>query len=123
MTHQQRTFLLRLGASLLVVVALLSSLRVGAQDAREALGPKDAPGNAKWKKGPHPLTRLMAERNSSLRAELRGKHPRVYVTEEELEALRTRARTTHREIWRRALENVRALKKEPPPAPAQARRA
>ncbi|MBV9927782.1 MAG: heparinase II/III family protein [Acidobacteria bacterium] len=98
--------------------------RTGAQDSREALGPKDAPGAAAaWKKSPHPLTRLMAERNSALRAELRGKHPRVYVTEEEIDALRTRARTTHRDIWRRALENVRALKTEPAPAPAQERRA
>src|SRR5215213_6347731 len=87
--------------------------RVVAQDAREALGPKDAAGSAKWKKEPHPLTRLMAERNSTLRAELRGKHPRVYVTAEEIESLRARARTTHKDIWRRALANVRALKEGP----------
>lgn len=123
MTLQRRTLLLTVGASLLLVAALLSPFRAGAQDAREALGPRDAPGDARWKKGPHPLTTLMAERNSTLRAELRGKHPRVYVTGEELEALRTRARTTHRELWRRALQNVRALQSAPPPAPAQARRA
>ena len=127
MTRQQRTLLLRLCASLLLVGATAFNLTARhtshAQDAREALGPKDAPGGAKWKKGPHPLTRLMAERNSTLRAELRGKHPRVYVTGEEIEALRTRARTTHKDIWLRALQDVRALKREPPPAPAQARRA
>jgi hypothetical protein len=126
MTRQQRTSLSRLCACLVLFTALVSpavSFRAGAQDAREALGPKDAPGNAKWKKGAHPLTRLMAERNSALRPELRGKHPRVYVTEEGVAALRKRAGTTHRELWRRALENVRALKREPAPAPAQARRA
>ena len=127
MTRQQRTLLLRLCVSLLLVGATAFNATPRhtsrAQDAREALGPKDAPGGAKWRKEPHPLTRLMAERNSTLRAELRGKHPRVYVTDEELEALRTRARTTHRELWRRALQNVRALQREPPPAPAQARRA
>src|SRR5215207_7345344 len=123
MTRQPRTLLPRLRASLFVVAALLFPFRTGAQDAREALGPRDAPGNAKWKKEPHPLARLMGERNSTLRAELRGQHPRVYVTDEGIEALRTRARTTHREQWRRALQNVRALKREPPPAPAQARRA
>jgi hypothetical protein len=108
----------------LCVSVSLSSipLRTGAQDAREALGPRDAPGDAGWKKEPHPLARLMAERNSTLRPELRGKHPRVYVTAEEIEALRQRARTTHRELWQRALANVRALKNEPPPAPAQGRR-
>src|SRR5215208_998593 len=122
MTRQQRT--LQLCTSLFVVAALLFPFGSLAQDAREALGPRDAPaGGAKWKKGPHPLTRLMGERNSTLRPELRGKHPRVYVTDEGIEALRTRARTTHRELWRRALQNVRALKREPPPAPAQARRA
>jgi hypothetical protein len=94
MTRQRRTFLSRLSASLFVVAALLSPFGTAAQDAREALGPKDAPGDSKWKKGPHPLTRLMAERNSSLRAELRGRHPRVYVTDEGLEALRARARRT-----------------------------
>src|ERR671913_419032 len=94
MTRQQRT--LQLCTSLFIVAALLFPSRMGAQDAREALGPKDAPG---------------------------GKHPRVYVTDEGIEALRARARTTHRELWRRALQNVRALEREPPPAPAQARRA
>jgi hypothetical protein len=125
MTRQLRTLRPRLCASLFLVAALLSgvSLRAGAQDARETLGPKDAPGGAKWSKEPHPLTRLMGERNSTLRPELRGKHPRVYVTEDEIEALRKRARTTHREIWRRVLLNVRALKQEPSPAPAQERRA
>lgn len=118
---------LRICASLLLIAALALSFvaprGTRAQDARESLGPKDAPADAKWKKGPHPLMRLMVERNSSLRATLRGKHPRVYVTDEELEALRRRARTTHREVWQRVLLNLRALKNAPPPAPAQARRA
>lgn len=117
---------MRLCASLFLIAALAFSFvspRTNAQDARESLGPKDAPADAKWKKGPHPLTRLMAERNSSLRAELRGKHPRVYVTDEGLKALRARARTTHRDVWQSVLQNLRALKKEPTPAPAQARRA
>ena len=37
--------------------------------------------------------------------------------------LRDRSRTTHRELWQRALQQVRALKTEAPPAPAQERRA
>ncbi|MGH9837603.1 MAG: DUF4962 domain-containing protein [Blastocatellia bacterium] len=70
----------------------------------------------------HPLTELMGKLNSSLRPELRGKHPRVYVTGEGLKQLRERARTTHRDLWLRALQNIRAMKKEPPAPPAQERR-
>lgn len=73
-------------------------------------------------KGPHPLTELMASLNSSLRPELRGKHPRVYVTEEGIAKLRERSKTTSRELWARALQQVRALKKGPPAPPAQERR-
>jgi hypothetical protein len=100
-------------------LALLAAA-VLAQDARETLGPKDKAAQAK---GPHPLTELMGKLNSSLRPELRGKHPRVYVTEDGLKQLRERARTTHRELWQTALQQVRALKQDPPPAPAQERRA
>jgi hypothetical protein len=105
---------------ILLLAALLALSSAFAQDAREALGPKDRPAKANE---PHPLTGLMARLNSSLRPELRGKHPRVYVAEEGLGKLRERARTTHRDLWRRALEQVRALRKDPPPAPAQERRA
>src|SRR6266542_2432494 len=99
---------------------IVSALIVSAQDARESLGPKDKPSQAK---GPHPLTQLMATLNSSLRPELRGKHPRVDVTETEIVKLRERARTTHRDLWQRALRQVRALKKDAPAPPAQERRA
>lgn len=94
---------------------------VAAQDARESLGPKDKPASAKSQE-PHPLTALMSKLNSSLRPELRGKHPRVYVTEEGLAGLRERSRTTHRDLWQRALQQLRALKIEPPAPPAQERR-
>ncbi|MGE0131623.1 MAG: DUF4962 domain-containing protein [Blastocatellales bacterium] len=94
---------------------------VEGQDARESLGPKDKPASGKAQE-PHPLTGLMGKLNSSLRSELRGKHPRVYVTEEGLAKLRERSRSTHRDLWQRALQQLRALKKEPPPAPAQERR-
>ncbi len=111
--QQRLTFLPVLGLAVLAIA-------VCAQDARESLGPKDKAAQAK---GPHPLTELMGKLNSSLRAELRGKHPRVYVTEAGLKSLRERARTTHHELWQNALQQVRALKNEPPPAPAQERRA
>ncbi|HKC62390.1 MAG TPA: DUF4962 domain-containing protein, partial [Pyrinomonadaceae bacterium] len=74
-------------------------------------------------RGPHPITELMTNRNSTLRPELRGQHPRVYVTESELQSLRKRAHTTHRELWQLALQNIRALSVAPPPPPAEERRA
>lgn len=52
-----------------------------------------------------------------LRPELVGVHPRVFVTKEGLEALRTRARTTHRDEWQRVLSGLAARKGAPPPAP------
>jgi Domain of unknown function (DUF4962)/Heparinase II/III-like protein len=110
---QQRTILS------LALWLIVSALTASAQDAHESLGPKDKPAQPK---GPHPLTQLMATLNSSLRPELRGKHPRVYVTDAEIVKLRERSRTTHRDLWQRALQQVRAVKKEPPAPPAQERR-
>ena len=52
-----------------------------------------------------------------LRPELVGVHPRVFVTKDGLEALRARARTTHREEWQRVLAGLAALQAAPPPAP------
>ncbi len=104
---------------LFLFLLVLLSGSVFAQDARESLGPKD---NAKAK-GPHPLADLMRTKTSSLKAELRGVHPRVYVTEAELKQLRQRSQTTHRELWQQALRQIRALRNDPPPAPAQERRA
>lgn len=50
-------------------------------------------------------------------------HPRVFVTAAGLEELRERARTTHREDWRKVLAALPALAGDPPPPPGpQARR-
>jgi hypothetical protein len=105
---------------LLAFWLIFAASNASSQDSRESLGPKDKAAKAR---GPHPLTRLMATLHSSLRPELRGKHPRVYVTEDEIGKLRERSRTTHRDLWRRALSQVRALNQTPPPPPAQERRA
>lgn len=108
--------------STVLITILLCGDMVHPQDAREALGPKDDTSRAAWKKEPHPLNKLESTLNSTLLPQLRGQHPRVYVTATELEDLRRRARTTHREIWQQALQNIRALKVDPPAPPAQARR-
>src|SRR5216684_3005329 len=52
-----------------------------------------------------------------LKAQLEGVHPRVFVTEEELQALRVRGRTTHHEEWSRVIANLTALKGDPPKPP------
>jgi hypothetical protein len=59
-----------------------------------------------------------------LKPELVGVHPRVFVTAAELATLRTRAKTTHREEWRRALASLVSLTRDPEPPPgSQERRA
>jgi hypothetical protein len=59
-----------------------------------------------------------------LKPALVGVHPRVFVTAAELPALRTRAKTTHREEWQRALAALVSLTREPAPPPgSQERRA
>jgi len=108
-----------LAKSLLIAVLALSGT-MAAQDAHETLGPKDNPSAMQSK---HPLTELMATRTSQLRPELVGKHPRVFFNNAELEDLRQRARTTHRELWQEVLKNIRAVREAPPPPPAEERRA
>jgi hypothetical protein len=107
---------------IVAMLVLFSFFISNGQDAREALGPKDT-AKGKLVTGTHPITSLMTNLKSTLRTELRGKHPRVYLTSEALVQLRKRATTTHQEMWQQALSKVRALKSEPPPAPAQERRA
>ncbi|PYS29280.1 MAG: hypothetical protein DMF75_17540, partial [Acidobacteria bacterium] len=105
---------------LLIVTSLISPASSFAQDQRELEAEKIKSNKLK---GEHPLVELMRSRKSSLRPELMGVHPRVYVTDKELDELRQRARTTHRDLWQQALRKVRALKTEPAPPPAQQRRA
>src|SRR5437667_9083244 len=64
----------------------------------------------------------MRTRKPALRSELVGVHPRVYATDKELDDLRQRARTSHRELWQRAISHIRALDSVPPPPPAEQRR-
>src|SRR5215831_1327762 len=106
------------------LILFLSLTLVGptllGQDARELQQEKLTSNKLA---GEHPLLELMRSRKSQLKPELSGVHPRVYVTEKELEQLRVRARTTHRELWQEVVRNVRALRTEPAAPPAQQRRA
>ncbi|MFN2578211.1 MAG: DUF4962 domain-containing protein [Pyrinomonadaceae bacterium] len=109
-------------AGLLALAAVILSSPVVpslAQDARELQQERTASTRLK---GEHPLVELMRIRRSALRPELLGVHPRIYVTEQELAQLRQRARTSHYDLWQRALSHVRALAADPPPPPAEQRR-
>ena len=102
----------------LFTISILS-LPVIAQDARELQQERSSSNKLK---GEHPLLELMRTRNSKLRPELMGVHPRVYMTDKELGELRARAQTTHRELWQQVISHVRALAADPPPPPATGRR-
>jgi hypothetical protein len=104
---------------LLLLSTVMPVLPVSAQDAHELDQERTA---SRKLKGEHPLIELMRTRKSTLRPELLGVHPRVYVTDKELAELRERAHTSHRELWQRALSHVRALESGPPPPPAEKRR-
>src|ERR1700730_14994818 len=88
----------------LTIMASIVAMPSFAQDARELEQERTA---SKKLKGEHPLIELMRTRKSALRTELLGVHPRVYVTDKELAELRQRAHTSHRELWQRAIRNVR----------------
>src|SRR6266849_11219 len=109
MSRTSKKSVLALG---IICVAMLA---VGfAQDDKENLGPKDD----KQSKAVNPITQLMQTVTWQLKPELRGVHPRVFVNAVEIEALRQRAHSTHREMWQATLENLHALKAHPPDAKA-----
>src|SRR5437879_3623485 len=85
-----------------------------AQDDKENLGPKDD----KQSKAVNPITQLMQTVTWQLKPELRGVHPRVFVTAAEIKTLRQRAHSTHQEMWQTTLNNLHALKAHPPDAKA-----
>jgi hypothetical protein len=63
-----------------------------------------------------PFDRLLAK-PVALKPELRGVHPRVFVTKEGFALLRERARTTHAIEWKNVLASLPALKGDPPSPP------
>lgn len=103
---------------LAVLILAFSSIFALAQDAQELSAERAAD---KKLKGEHPLIALMKTKTSALKSELAGKHPRVFVTAEEIEQLKRKTKT-QKELWQTALSRVRALQKEPAPFPAQERR-
>src|SRR5262245_47984403 len=82
---------------------LVAALVLAPTPARAAT-PDDVP----------PFADLLAK-PVALKPGLAGVHPRVFVTRDELAALRARARTDPQ--WQRVLAGLPALKSDPPPVP------
>ena len=102
----------------LVISILLGFSTTFAQDKQELEAEKIA--NAKVK-GEHPLFGLMKTKNSTLLPALKGVHPRVYMTQGEIDRLKLKIKTQP-ELWQTAIARVRALTVEPPKPPAEERR-
>jgi len=96
----------------------LGTASLFAQGANEALGASVDPHSKAM-----PLAAAMKSLHSTLRPELAGVHPRVYFTDAELDALRTKAHGEQKEWWQGQLANLRVLRGTPPPPPAEERRA
>ncbi len=104
--------------AILLVFQISSISFVFAQDKQELEAERVA--NARLK-GEHPLVGLAKTKPSSLKPELVGKHPRVFLTQSEIDALKRKA-TNNKELWQTAISRVRALNIAPPAPPAEARR-
>ena len=89
-----------------------------SQDRQELEAERD--GSSKLK-GEHPLIGLARSKPSSLRSELTGVHPRVFLTQAEIDDLKKKTQSQS-ELWQAVVSRVRALSLEPPKPPAEERR-
>ena len=100
--------------ALIISIFAVSGL---AQDRQEL----EAERQASLKlKGEHPLIALGKSKPSSLKPDLAGVHPRVFLTQTELDKLKAKT-VIQKELWQTALSRVRALTVEPPKPPADPR--
>lgn len=106
----------QVGSLFILMMLLISS--VFAQDAQELEAERIA--NARLK-GEHPLVGLMKTKTSAMRPELKGVHPRVFMTQSDIDALKTKSKNQP-ELWAAAISRVRALNVVPPAPPAEERR-
>jgi len=91
---------------------------VHTQDSQELKAERDASSKLR---GEHPLVAIAKSRPSTLRPELAGVHPRVFLTQVEIDELKKKTQT-QKELWQTALSRVRALTVGPPKPPAEERR-
>ena len=105
--------------SILVVLIIANFFTFAfAQDKQELEAERKA---SERLKGEHPLEQLIKTKTSAIKPELKGVHPRVFMTQSDIDALKAKTKTQP-ELWQTALSRVRALTDEPAPAPAQERR-
>jgi len=102
-----------------VTLLLASSTALYAQAANESLGPADSHGKVKGT----PLLTEMRTLPSTLKPAFAGQHPRVYFTAPEIDALRIKIHSHHEAQWKAELAHLRVFAGDPPPAPAEKRRA
>ena len=100
------------------LVVLSSAVSLFAQDSQELQAERE--GSARLK-GEHPLIAIAKSKPSTLRPQLVGIHPRVFLTQAEIDKLKEKTKT-QKALWRTALSNVRALTVEPAKPPAEERR-
>src|SRR5882762_4335452 len=103
---------------LFVCASIWIPRQMQAQDAKEALGPKDSIAA----RAETPLLLEMKTLRSNVLPELTGVHPRVYFTDQELDVLRAKAHGPLKAWWKEQLQHLRALQGPPPPPPAEKRR-
>lgn len=96
----------------------VAALPASAQDAAEVKW-ENTPN--KKMQGEHPLTKIAREKKVVLKKELDGVHPRVYLTQGDIDKLKEKAKK-HPELFATALSRVRAVNTPPTPPPAQERR-
>jgi hypothetical protein len=103
----------------ITALVLLTVTPTFAQDEQELKAEKAASSKVK---GEHPIAAMAKSKPSSLRKELEGVHPRVFMTQSEIDVLKRKS-VSQKELWQTVLSRVRALSVEPPAPPAEARRA
>ena len=67
-----------------IILIVFAFTLVPGQDSQELKAEREG---SKKLKGEHPLVAVMKSKPSSLKRELEGVHPRVYFTQDEIEAL------------------------------------
>lgn len=102
---------------ILLIISFLA-VPVLSQDKQEIEAERQASTKLK---GEHPLIAIAKSKPSSLKPELVSVHPRVFVTQAEIEKLKAKT-VSQKELWQIALSRVRALSVEPAKPPAEERR-
>jgi hypothetical protein len=76
--------------------------------------PSDKKNSEKSQNSSIPAFTELLQRPVNLRPELKGVHPRLFFSKEELDAHRIKAKTSDRELWQSVLKNIQTLKRNAP---------